>query len=337
MDMLKDERFDFTILENDIVRDTKKYSKNELLAYIAISYHADTTGTCFPSYEGIARIMRTSRTTAINAIQGLVEKGVIKLENRKSDEKKKEMTSNLYTLVSNKFWEETEKENRAYLAKKGAEYKKRYRKGQVTKIANKNAKLKEEEKNGKKNTPDSTAIESDVTIKETHSTSFDKSIIPQENVDSKHESIDKFGQNSSNNQEMSDALKQRLDLLKDAKIKYVPYKTDADMIESLDLDMLKQAIEKTVEQSDSRSWKYLLSVYDTESVKKFRAEKNQNNGSYNNNKSYNKPKGGYSPFSKQYGGRSKIGDKYMDEYTPEEFDKIFRDMQKARWSKNTAE
>ena len=103
MDMLKDERFDFTILENDIVRDTKKYSKNELLAYIAISYHADKAGTCFPSYEGIAKIMRTSRTTAINAIQGLVEKGVIKLENRKSDEKKNEMTSNLYTLVSNKF------------------------------------------------------------------------------------------------------------------------------------------------------------------------------------------------------------------------------------------
>ena len=89
MDMLKDERFDFTILENDIVRDTNKYNKNELLAYIAISFHADKAGTCFPSYEGIARIMRTSRTTAINAVQGLVEKGVIKLENRKSDEKKK--------------------------------------------------------------------------------------------------------------------------------------------------------------------------------------------------------------------------------------------------------
>ena len=31
-DMLQDKRFDFTILENDIVRDTEKFSKNELLA-----------------------------------------------------------------------------------------------------------------------------------------------------------------------------------------------------------------------------------------------------------------------------------------------------------------
>ena len=98
-DMLQDKRFDFTILENDIVRDTEKFSKNELLAYIAMCYHADKAGTCFPSYEGIARIMRASRTTAINAIQGLVEKGVIKLENRKTDVKKKELTSNLYTLA----------------------------------------------------------------------------------------------------------------------------------------------------------------------------------------------------------------------------------------------
>ena len=335
MDMLKDERFDFTILENDIVRDTEKYNKNELLAYIAISYHADKAGTCFPSYEGIARIMRTSRTTAINAIQGLVEKGVIKLENRKSDEKKNEMTSNLYTLVSNKFWEQTVRENRAYLAKKGVEYKKRYNKGQATKIANRNAKLLEEEKMNKKNTPDSTAIESDVNFVNTFNKSFDKSIIPQENTTGKHKSIDKTGQNMTNDQEMSDALKQRLDLLKNAGIKYVPFKTDADMIESLDLDMLKQAIDKTVEQSDSRSWKYLLSVYDTESVKKFRAEKNQNNGSYNNNNNH-KPNGGYSRYSKQYGGRSKIGDKYVDEYTPEEFDKMLKEMQRRKWGTKSA-
>ena len=279
--------------------------------------------------------MRTSRTTATNAIQGLVEKGVIKLENRKSDEKKKEMTSNLYTLVSNKFWEQTERENRAYLAKKGVEYKKRYNKGQATKIANKNAKLLEEEKMNKKNTPDSMAVESDVIFKNTFETSFDKTIIPQENTTGKDKSIDTTGQNTTNNQEISDALKQRLDLLKNAGIKYVPFKTDADMIESLDLDMLKQAIDKTVEQSNSRSWNYLLSVYDTESVKKFRAEKNQNNGSYNNNNNH-KPNGGYSRYSKQYGGRSKIGDKYVDEYTPEEFDKMFKEMQRRKWGTKSA-
>lgn len=262
MDMLKDERFDFTILENDIVRDTKKYSKNELLAYIAISYHADKAGTCFPSYEGIAKIMRTSRTTAINAIQGLVEKGVIKLENRKSDEKKNEMTSNLYTLVSNKFWEQAEKENRIYLAKKGVDYKRRYAKGQATKIANKL-------KNGKKNTPDSMAVESDVVINETHDNSFDKVIVPQEDAKSKQESFDKNGQN------MSNELKARLAMLKDAGIKYVPYIKDADLIESMDLETLKIAIEKTVQQSNSRSWRYVLSTYDSECAKKATIEQNQ--------------------------------------------------------------
>ena len=321
MDMLKDERFDFTILENDIVRDTKKYSKNELLAYIAISYHADKAGTCFPSYEGIARIMRTSRTTAINAIQGLVEKGVIKLENRKSDEKKNEMTSNLYTLVSNKFWEQAEKENRIYLAKKGVDYKRRYAKGQATKIANKL-------KNGKKNTPDSIAVESDVVINETHNNSFDKVIVSQEDTKSKQESFDKNGQN------MSNELKARLAMLKDAGIKYVPYIKDADLIESMDLETLKIAIATTVEQSNSRSWKYVLSTYDSECVKKVRTEQNQttynNNNNYNNN---NKSKAGYSLYSKQYGGRSKVGDKYIDEYTPEEFNELFDEMQRQKWVK----
>ena len=261
MDMLKDERFDFTILENDVVRDVNRFTKNELLAYIAISYHADKQGQCFPSYEGIARIMRTSRTTAINAVQGLVEKGIIKLENRQADEKKNHMTSNLYTLVSNSYWEQAERENRIYVVKKDADYKVRYTKGKATKLAN-------QLKNDKKNTPDSMAVESDVVIKEIHKTSFDKSIIPQENMTSKHKSIDKTGQNMTNNQEISKELKERLDLLKDADIKYVPYKKDAGFIESMDLEILKKAIETTIIQSNSRSWRYVLSTYNNELLKK---------------------------------------------------------------------
>ena len=258
MDMLKDQRFDFTILENDIVRDTDKYSKNELLAYIAICYHADKQGTCFPSYEGIARIMRASRTTAINAIQGLVEKGVIKLENRKADEKKKELTSNLYTLVSNKFWEQTSLENKKYLIKKGADYKKRYAKGKVTKIANQNAKSLED----KKNTPDSTAIESSVSDNlNTLNNSYELSI-PQEVVVSTEESYNKNGEDMTNNQ-VSPELQKRLDLFKDAGIKYVPYKSESALIQSLNIDVIKQAIDITVEQSSSRSWRYFLTTYDS--------------------------------------------------------------------------
>lgn len=275
MDMLKDERFDFTILENDIVRDTKKYNKNELLAYIAISYHADKAGTCFPSYEGIARIMRTSRTTAINAIQGLVEKGVIKLENRKADEKKKEMTSNLYTLVSNKYWEQVERENKVYLAKKGVDYKKRYAKGKATKIANRNAKLREEQES-KKNTSVPTGIETDVYSNgssQNQNNSFDTPIIPQENKECTQESFDKNGQNMTNREWMSERLRTRVELMEKAGIKYIPYKTDAECIESLDIGLLKQAIDITVEQSTSKSWRYLLSTFDTLSLERHR--KNQ--------------------------------------------------------------
>ena len=255
-DMLQDKRFDFTILENDIVRDTEKFSKNELLAYIAICYHADKAGTCFPSYDGIARIMRTSRTTAINAIQGLVEKGVIKLENRKADEKKKELTSNLYTLVSNQFWEQVESENRKYLTKKGIDYKNRYRKGQATKLANENAK-KDKEK-----APESTAIETDATNK-----SFNNNSIAQESAKSTEESINKNGQNMTNDQEMSVELKKRMDILNRANIKYVPFKSEPELIEGLDLEILQRAVDITVEQSTSRSWKYVLPTYDSECVK----------------------------------------------------------------------
>ena len=65
------------------------------------------------------------------------------------------------------------------------------------------------------------------------------------------------------------------------------------------------------------------------------AEKNQNNGSYNNNNNH-KPNGGYSRYSKQYGGRSKIGDKYVDEYTPEEFGKMLKEMQRRKWGTKSA-
>ena len=329
MDMLKDERFDFTILENDIVRNTEKYNKNELLAYIAISFHADNkTGTCFPSYESIARIMRTSRTTAINAIQGLVEKGVIKLENRKSDEKKKELTSNLYTLVSNKFWEQVQAENRLYLIKKGADYKKRYAKGKATKIANKNAKAKEELENGKKNTPDSTAIETDVNNISLKNNSFVNTIVPQETKDcnDSHKEI-----SPKKEQNMSDALKQRLDLLKDAGIKYVPYKSEPELIEGLDLEILKRAIDITVEQSTSRSWKYLLPTYDSECVKINRAKENQQKETQPKFVPNHKPR--YQTHLKGGLGMAqmRIGEKELLEYDADEFNRMVALKQAEKW------
>lgn len=321
-DMLQDRRFDFTILENDIVRDTEKFSKNELLAYIAICYHADKKdGTCFPSYEGIARIMRASRTTAINAIQGLVEKGVIKLENRKTDVKKKELTSNLYTLVSNKFWEQTQAENREYLVKKGMDYKNRYRKGQVTKLANENA------KNDKEKAPESTAIETDATNKSSNK-SFNNNSIAQESAKSTEESINKNGQNMTNDQEMSVELKKRMDILNRANIKYVPFKSEPELIEGLDLEILQRAVDITVEQSTSRSWKYVLPTYDSECVKIHRAKEEE-------------PKTGFKPnFKPRYNPKLKGGigmcksnwdGKDLYEWDADEFNKAVERKQKEKW------
>lgn len=307
-DMLQDKRFDFTILENDIVRDTEKFDKNEVLAYIAICYHADKAGTCFPSYEGIARIMRTSRSTAIKAIQGLVEKGVIKLENRKADDKKKELTSNLYTLVSNKYWEQVQLENRKYMVTKGADYKKRYAKGQATKIANKNA------KEDKKNTPDSTAIEPSV---HTKNNSFVNNSIAQDSVKNKEESYDKFGYNMTNNQEMSQAFKVRMEMLNKAKIKSVPYESERELIESLDLEMLQQAIDITVEKSTFRSWNYLLSTFDTISVRKNNAKTSETTGFTPNFKQRyqnNNLKGGLGM------ARCNLGGKYFEDWDAKELE-----------------
>ena len=314
-DMLQDKRFDFTILENDIVRDTEKFSKNELLAYIAICYHADKAGTCFPSYDGIARIMRTSRTTAINAIQGLVEKGVIKLENRKADEKKKELTSNLYTLVSNKFWEQTESENRKYLTKKGIDYKNRYRKGQATKLANENAK-KDKEK-----APDSTAIEPSAT-KESFK-SFNNNIVAHEGAKSTEESSDKNVNNMTNNQDMSEELKKRMDILNRAGIKYVPFKSDAEMIEFLDLEILQQAVDITVEQSTSRSWKYVLPTYDSICFKKNNPKQEEQPKFIPNHKP--RFKGGIGMCKSNWDGKD------LYEWDEDEFNKAVERKQKEKW------
>lgn len=317
-DMLQDKRFDFTILENDIVRDTEKFNKNELLAYIAICYHADKQGTCFPSYEGIARIMRASRTTAINAIQGLVEKGVIKLENRKTDVKKKELTSNLYTLVSNKFWEQTQAENREYLVKKGMDYKNRYRKGQVTKLANENA------KNDKEKAPESTAIETDATNKSSNK-SLNKNIIAQESAKSTEESIDKNSQNMTNDQEMSVELKKRMDILNRANIKYVPFKSDSALIQCLNIDIMKQAVDITVEQSSSRSWRYFLSTYDSIVTRINREMKPQKFVPSHKPRYQSTLKGGIGMCKSNWDGKD------LYEWDEDEFNKAVERKQKEKW------
>ena len=98
--IIRDNRkFNFTIIENDIIDNEEKYSKNELLAYIVLARYANQKdNTCYPSYSTIAKKMRCSKRSAIDAIDSLIKKGVIKKELRKTN-KNKENKTNIYTIV----------------------------------------------------------------------------------------------------------------------------------------------------------------------------------------------------------------------------------------------
>ena len=91
-------KFNFTMLENDIIDNVDKYTKSEVLAYMVLARYANNDDTCFPSYNTIALKMRCSKRTAIEAIDSLEKKGVIKKQIRKN-ENNKENNTNIYKLV----------------------------------------------------------------------------------------------------------------------------------------------------------------------------------------------------------------------------------------------
>lgn len=96
---LKDGRkFNWTMVENEIIDNFDRYTQNEVMAYLVIARYANSDSQCFPSYKTIAEKMRCSKKTAINAIDSLVKKGVLIKETRKN-KGSSENISNLYTLV----------------------------------------------------------------------------------------------------------------------------------------------------------------------------------------------------------------------------------------------
>lgn len=112
----------FTIIENEILGNVDKFSKNEVLAYMSLKFFANQEGECFPSYSLIAKYMRTSQRVAISAIQELVKKGVVKIENRKVNDNTKELTSNRYIIAKPSDWLSTAKENIEYITTKNKKY-----------------------------------------------------------------------------------------------------------------------------------------------------------------------------------------------------------------------
>lgn len=90
-------RFNFTLIENDIIDDTNKFDKNDLLCYMVMCRYANNdTNQCFPGYETLAEKMRVSKSTAIKAVKSLVKKGVLIVTHRKNSNGGD--TSNLYTI-----------------------------------------------------------------------------------------------------------------------------------------------------------------------------------------------------------------------------------------------
>ena len=95
--VLDGRKFNFTIIENEIIDDIERFDKNDLLCYMVLCRFANNeTGECYPSYKTIAEKMRVGVSTAIKAIKSLESKGAIKIHSRKNENGGD--TSNLYVI-----------------------------------------------------------------------------------------------------------------------------------------------------------------------------------------------------------------------------------------------
>ena len=100
----------FTQIENAILEDPE-ITKNELLIFWVLNYHADKNDECFPGLKKISDEARLSKPAVIKAINGLVKKGYITKEKRTDPENPKHNFTNLYTIVAQyKYVKKTEEE-----------------------------------------------------------------------------------------------------------------------------------------------------------------------------------------------------------------------------------
>lgn len=231
-------RVNFTILQNEILADPKLFNKNEVLAYMALSYYANSDNECFPSYEKIARIMRTGRTVAIQSVRGLVEKGVLIVEHRKSTESPKKLASNYYTIIDEApRWKFVSEENK----KKLKEQDEKYEKIEEQKRLNKTKKLEESKKNAQ-NTENEPKIESDQVIE------------TQENAEKTNKTCSICAQ-----------------ILVENEIKYAPIKQEKERIDAMNPDILLRAIELAQANCPNADWYDVDRYYDIAEI-----EYNQN-------------------------------------------------------------
>lgn len=82
------------MLESNILTD------NELKLYLILLKYADSKSQCFPSLNTIAQNMNKKKRQVQYLIQGLQDKGFLRVENRKTENG--DFTSNLYTIFTDK-------------------------------------------------------------------------------------------------------------------------------------------------------------------------------------------------------------------------------------------
>jgi GntR family transcriptional regulator len=85
----------YTKLENDVF-ENPSMSKEDLMVYLALSYHSNREGKCFPSLKTLCRESRSSKPTVLRSITRLNNMGEIIIIRRKSQ--KGGYTSNLYVI-----------------------------------------------------------------------------------------------------------------------------------------------------------------------------------------------------------------------------------------------
>lgn len=306
----------FVKVNKKIVSDVDTFSKNELLAYVVMSSFADNNnGMAFPSLSTIAKYMRASKETARNAINGLLEKGVLIYEQRVDPENPKENTSNLYTLIKEKDWEDTKKKNKIVLKARKEKYIKQLgldkkKEKDIKKVASE--KITNNNKQKFKKLNDIVSFE-DMTSQEF----FEKKMENVMEEKSTRENKEKYTSDETYyvSNEINQKTHSNIRLLKSSGIKFIPNHQEKE-IENMDTDVLKKAIEVTIEKATFPNWKYLSSVY--ESFKDKVLEVKDKVGNFIRESKPNK----FANFDQNF----------MD-YSEEEFDRIVAKSQKEKFGK----
>ena len=82
VDVVDERQWHFTVIENSVLENTS-LSTYEKLVYIVLCKFANKSKECYPSYKTIAELSGCSKRKAIDVIQSLADKGLIKIAERK--------------------------------------------------------------------------------------------------------------------------------------------------------------------------------------------------------------------------------------------------------------